>query len=218
MELATWTNFRKVLALVRAFPLKVAKLFNQGDEALLDALREFAAEILNLVPSDKPYKTALFDAINKKQPTFAMEGVLLRENPDGGALEVYLTQRSMVDTAYPGEFHCPGSGLRNKETWQKDAERVAHSEYKVPIKKVTVLFETGFFYDEARGWYWSVPCLVELEAEPAVGKWYPVDRLPENTVAHHRDDIIPAVVRYWRNRAKYDAARRKMREALGLEK
>jgi hypothetical protein len=198
--------------------LHLAAALHEGGEALMEEWRAGVAAALNLVPSDKPYGTELFDALNLKQPTFAFEGVLLRENPESGTLEVYLTQRSMSDTAYPGEFHCPGSGMRNKENWAKVASRLARNEYKVPVKNVTVLYETGFFYDEARGWYWSVPCLVELESEPAVGKWYPVDQLPENTVMHHRNDIIPAVVNYWRNRAKYDAARIQMHQTLGLEK
>jgi hypothetical protein len=196
--------------------LHLTAAIHEGEDALMVIWRQFVARALDLVPSDKPYGTPLFDALNKKQPTFAFEGVLLRENPVGGALEVYLTKRSMKDTAYPGEFHAPGSGLRNKEDWRKVAERLARNEYEVPVRHVTILHESEFFYDEARGWYCSVPCLVELEEEPVVGKWYPVDQLPEQTVGHHRDDIIPVVVRYWRNRAKYDDARATMREVLGL--
>lgn len=210
------SNLNKAMQVAMSFPFLMVRATAKGLDQEMDELREFAAEILDLVPSDQPYKTKLFDALNKKQPTFAFEGVLLREQ-QYGKIEVYLTQRSMSDTAYPGEFHAPGSGLRNKEDWQKVAERLARNEYKVAVKKVTMLHESAFFYDEQRGWYCSVPCLVELEQEPAVGKWYPVDDLPEKTVGHHRDDIIPVVVNYWRNRAKYDAARRQMREALGLK-
>ena len=208
--------YQQMKELLQDMLLLLAVLFHKGEDALMDAWRRFAAKVLNLVPADKPYGTELFDALNLKQPTFAFEGVLLREHPDTGELEVYLTQRSMQDTAYPGEFHCPGSGLRNKEDWQAVAARLARNEFKVAIKNVTVLYETGFFYGEARGWYWSLPCLVELEGEPAVGKWYPVTQLPEKTVDHHREDIIPAVVRYWRNRAQYDEARKQMLQALGL--
>lgn len=209
--------YRRITSLLQEMLLQMAATIHEGEDVLMDLWRSFVAAALNIVPSDKPYRTALFDALNLKQPTFAMEGVLLRENPESGVLEVYLTQRSMQDTAYPGEFHCPGSGLRNGEDWQAVAERLARSEYKVPVKKVTPLFESGFFYPEERGWYCSVPCLIELATEPAVGKWYPVDQLPDKTVGHHRHDIIPVVVRYWRNRAKYDAARAEMRQALGLE-
>jgi hypothetical protein len=205
-----------VIGAISNFSKKVTSMADKDEEGFLDLLRNFAASILNSVPSDKPYKMALFDALNKKQPTFAMEGVLIRESPVTGELEVYLTQRSMSETAYPGEFHAPGSGLRNKEDWKKAAERLARSEYKVPVKKVTVLFESCFFYDEARGWYCSVPCLIELDGEPIVGKWYSVDHLPDKTVGHHRDDIIPAVVRYWRNREAYDTAITQAREAIGL--
>lgn len=208
--------YQRMISLLQDMLLQLAAHIHEGEDALMDLWRSFVAACLNLVPSDQPYKTALFDALNLKQPTFAMEGVLLRENPESKELEVYLTRRSLADTAYPGEFHAPGSGLRNKEDWEKVAARLARNEYKVPVKKVTILHESARFYDEARGTYCSVPCLIELDGEPEVGKWFSISKLPEKTVWHHREWIIPAVVSYWRNRAKYDAARDQMRAALGL--
>lgn len=175
---------------------------SKGTDALMEFWKEFVAKAMNLIPNDKPYGTALFDALNKKQPTFAFEGVLLRINPETNQLEVYMTQRSMTETAYPGEYHCPGSGIRNGENWNAVAARVARNEFKVGIKSLVILYGKELWYQEARGFYCSQPCLVELEGEPAVGKWYPVDNLPEKTVEHHRDYIIPAVVSFWRSREK----------------
>ena len=120
--------YKRMVDLLQEALLQLAGVVHDGEDALMDFWRGFAAAVLNLVPSDKPYKSALFEALNKKQPTYAMEGVLLRNNPQSGAVEVYLTQRSATDTAYPGEFHCPGSGIRNGENWQAVAERLARSE------------------------------------------------------------------------------------------
>lgn len=193
-------------------------LFKQAIKLLKDALlylwRQFAARVLGLVPSDKPYGTALSDALNRMEPHFAFESALLRENPETHRIEVYLTQRMKIDTAYPGEYHCPGSAVRNGEAWEDVAKRLARDEYKSRAKSVTMLHEAGFFYQEERGWYQSVPSVVTLETESAVGKWYPVDELPEKTVAHHRDLIIPAAVAYWKNRELYEAGRYLLRLAL----
>lgn len=211
--------YQKILAMLSGMLVQLSEKSGEreAEESLMDAWREFVARALGLVPADKPYKTALFNALNRLQPVFAFEGVVLRENPETGELEVYLAQRAADDSAYPGEYHAPGSGVRNNETWEHVAARLGRSEYKVGISRIVPLWEAAFFNAEERGWYCSIPFLVELDAEPAVGKWYPVDRLPEQTVIHHREKIIPAAVSYWRNRVACDNARRAILAALRKE-
>src|SRR4051812_10298513 len=57
----------------------------------------------------------LFEAIARVKVTLTPEVVCLRQNPKTKKVEAYLTRRSLDDTAYPGQWHVPGSAIRPGE-------------------------------------------------------------------------------------------------------
>lgn len=158
-----------------------------------DQLKSLVADLIALVPNDVPYGWKLFGALCRMLPIVDFEAVVIRKS-FGGVLEVYLTQRSPNEPAYPGEYHCPGSAVRNGETFWAVGQRLGEGEFGTPIRRLRILWCAGFWYQEARGWAFSIPVLVELEGEPRTGKWYPVNNLPKATVEHHRYLILPPAV------------------------
>jgi len=176
----------------------------QGNEQLLGELAK--------IDPRKPFGTALFDALAKVTVTPAVEAVCLRlqhylpeiDAPRSLEVQVYLIQRSPDDTAYHGEWHCPGSVLRPGE----DIEDVFARLQKKEFNPSAVHFGRRQFVanvnhpTEARGHFLSLVYLCELVDDVAAswdtsslrGKWFPVDNLPEKTVETHRVRIIPAAL------------------------
>jgi len=128
----------------------------------------------------------------------AIEAVCLRRNPETQEVEVYMAQRSPDDTAYPNEWHCPGSVMRPRETIEDVLSRLSEKEFGAH------LLSTGFVCNinpsptapEARGHFLCIVYLCVLaEAENLRGQWFPLNNLPEKTVESHRNRIIPAALR-----------------------
>lgn len=181
-----------------------------------DQLKSLVADLIALVPNDLPYGPKLFGAFCRMMPIIAFEAVVFRKG-EGGELEVYLTQRPLGEPAYPGQFHSPGSAVRNGEDIWAVGQRLGAGEFGVGIKQIRILWRAGFWYQEARGWAFSIPVLVELEGEPRDGKWYSVNALPEATVEHHRYQILPPAVRAFKRKDLLDAGDFLVRVALGQE-
>jgi len=161
-----------------------------------------------------PYGTELFDALARLTVSVAVEAVCLRLQRrlvDGDAigtpsgriitpdasydeLQVYMVRRSPDDTAYPGEWHCPGSVIRRGEDVADVFSRLSMREFDGA--KLQWRFIANVNYPtEARGHFLSLVYLCVLEdAEGLKGKWFPVNQLPEKTVENHRYRIIPAAV------------------------
>ena len=150
-------------------------------------VKRVAAFCLGLVEPG-PLGTELFDAIARHSVTLAVEAVCLRRGQRG--IEVLLTQRPLDDTAYPGEWHCPGSVLRPGEEFEDVFERLADREFRGLVSSWRFVGEMNN-PEEARGHFVSRIYLVVPEGEPKKGEWFTVDDLPKNTVDHHRDSIIP---------------------------
>ena len=89
----------------------------QHNEELIRGLKQ--------IDPSKPYTPELFDALALLIISVAIEAVCLRVNPQTKKIEVLLTQRSLKNTAYPGEWHCPGSILRRGEDIKDVFERLA---------------------------------------------------------------------------------------------
>ena len=120
------------------------------------------------------------------------------EGPRFGSNGTTLRQRAQDDTAYPGEWHAPGSVFRPGENEHEVADRLA-KEFGTTI--VSFLY-IGEYVDweggEARGSFVSRNYLVVLGGPPREDdrhSWFPVDQLPPNTCHHHRDSIIPMVAK-----------------------
>ena len=153
------------------------------------------ARVLDLVDPARPYGTELFNALARVTISVAVEAVCLRRNPTNEVIEVLLFQRSPHDTAYPNQWHCPGSVMRKMESEDDVLERLSESEFGAKI--VSNAF-TGRHNNphEVRGHFLSLVYLCAIEGDTK-GAWFPVDQLPRDTVSHHRNSIIPIAVEYF---------------------
>lgn len=151
--------------------------------------REFAACVLNRLNPTAPAGTVLCNAIMCLWPTIAFEGLMFRVGRER-QVEVFLRQRALDDTAYPGQWHAPGSLYRAGERDADVANRLAREfgctfEYTYVDRHITT---------EARGTIMSLLFLCRARGEVRVDerhRWFPVDALPEGTVDFHRDVYIP---------------------------
>ena len=149
-------------------------------------------ELLNKVDPKKPYGTELFDALARPTISVAIEAVCLRWNAAAREVQVYLIQRSANDTAYPREWHCPGSVLRPGEEIDNVFDRLGQKEFGTKFLKTQFASNVNH-PTEARGHFFSVVYLCAFEEkEELKGSWFPINQLPEKTVKSHRKRIIPA--------------------------
>lgn len=146
-------------------------------------------------PSQQPYGTELFDALARVTVSVAVEAVCLRLNSSTRKVEVHMTQRSLTETAYPGEWHCPGSVMRPGEEIGDVFSRLAQKEFGGKILSRQFVANVNH-PTEARGHFFSLVYLCSLDESSGElrGGWFPVDRLPEKTIVSHRFRIIPAAV------------------------
>ncbi len=132
----------------------------------------------------------LYEQIARFSTTVAFEAILLRKRE--GAIEVYMTQRQPHE-AYAGQWHVPGSLFRRGEQPADVARRLSEREFKGIITRFQHVED--FFYQEERGWFESKVFLVEIPGQmQSGGTWFSVDALPQRTVPHHVEKIIPAAV------------------------
>lgn len=161
-----------------------------------DLYKEFAAAVLGRIDPYKPFGTALYNAIARLSWNQFFEAVALRLT-SSCEIEVYLRRRADDDTAYPGQWHAPGSVFRPGENERKVADRVSR-EFGVPIRDFAYIGEyVDWDRGEARGSGVSRIYLVQLDGDPGINdrhNWFPVNNLPEVTVDSHRIGIIPKAV------------------------
>ncbi len=158
----------------------------QGDQQLFEALAK--------IDPRKPYGTTLFNAIARLTVSPAVETVCLRLNQTTKEVEVYLVQRARDDTAYPGEWHCPGSVLRPGEDFKDAFGRLAKCEFGGIILSMQFVANANV-PTESRGHFLSLVYLCVLDDTDGLrGKWFPINQLPDKTVEHHRHRIIPVAV------------------------
>lgn len=159
--------------------------------------------LLGLVNPKEPLGTELFDALARITVSVAVEAVCLRYNNEDQRVEVYLTQRSKNDTAYPGQWHCPGSVLRPGEEEENVFLRLSQKEAGADIHSLGVIKNLNHS-NEQRGHFFSVIHLCSITGRnDGKGKWFSVNNLPKNIVGHHRDYIIPMAVSEFEFRAQY---------------
>lgn len=157
--------------------------------------KEVIAELLGGIDPAKPTGAKLCDAIMRVWTTVAFEAVAIRGSV---ATEVYLRQRDALDTAYPDEWHVPGSLYRHGERDRDVADRL-EQEFGTPIIGYT--YVEKLVTDEQRGTIHSMIFLVELDGNPRIDdrhNWFALKNLPAKTVSFHREPIIPmAVLARW---------------------
>lgn len=167
----------------------VREMLEMGRDLSYDERKEVIAELLGGIDPTKPKGAKLCDAIMRVWATVAFEAVAIR----GSAVtpEVYLRQRASDDTAYPDEWHVPGSLYRHGERDRDVADRL-EQEFGTPV--VGFNYVDKLINDEQRGTIHGLIFLVELEGEPRIDErhnWFAVNNLPAKTVSFHREFTIP---------------------------
>lgn len=157
-----------------------------------DRAKIAAAVALDLIIPRKGMGTRLFDAHARHGINIAFEAAAIRDR--NGTAQVYLTQRSLNDTAYPGQWHIPGSFVRSGESWDDVVNRLSNVEFKTEVLDYTLVERVSWLH-EARGHIYSDVYLVRLKDEDTnQGKWFDVEDLPQPMVDAHRDVLIPMAV------------------------
>lgn len=166
------------------------KLGEESADPDREVLKDYLAQLLGLIRPGK-YGTKLFDALARLTVTPAAEACCFRYTT-GVGFEVLLRQRG-PDEAYPGQFHCPGSVFRPRETDADLFLRLERSEAMTGIHNPRLVGHNNHL-DEERGHFMALIFLVDAEAGPGT-QWYPVNNLPEPMVEHHRTMVIPVALK-----------------------
>ncbi len=159
--------------------------FNPSDPIF----KEMIAEQLQRIEPGA-YGTPLYNALARLGLNVAMEAMAFRLNGVTGKIEVYMRHRTSAE-AYAFQWHAPGSVMRVGENWRSVATRLG-GEFGTNIVSYDEIGE--LFTKEERGPFLSKIFLVRLKDDPredARHRWYPVDDLPQVTVDHHEEYIIP---------------------------
>ena len=165
-----------------------------------DSERKALIAGLGRVDPAQPYGTELFDALARLTVSVALEAVCLRYDLPKKEVQVYLVQRSMDDTAYPGEWHCPGSVMRPGEDFEDVLSRLEEKEFhsKILSHSFVANINPSKKEPEVRGTFLSVVYLCTLEEKENMrSRWFqvfPKDKMPEKTVENHRDRVIPCAL------------------------
>ena len=155
--------------------------------------KALAAQVLRKI---KPgaYGPVLYNEIARLSMNLAMEAVALRVNSETNKIEVFMRRRGDSEM-YPLQWHAAGAVMRVEgkkgEGWRQLANRLS-GEFGTNILWYEEIGE--LFTEEARGPFLSKIFLVELKDKPKEDvrhRWYAVDELPQVTVDHHEEYIIP---------------------------
>lgn len=159
---------------------------NEGKERLSDEEWEQLAMLLSRMTW--PVTPAVFDALCGAVTTTGIELVVFRHNPDDRRLEVLLHRRPDHDRFYAGQWHTSGTLLQGHETDESAFARLVQDELNEAITRVDrpVQFVTANHFFPARGAEVTRLFAVIIEAYEGPGDWFPVSRLPNNLIEHHK--------------------------------
>lgn len=161
------------------------------------------ARLLGYIDPRQPFGTALFDAFARITVSVAIEGFALRRNSVTEELDVFLRRRALDDTAYPGEWHAPGTILRPGETYNNAFDRLA-GEFGTSVLSY-LLCDNLNWPQEARGHVLSIIFLVDLIDDPRKDEthcWFSVDRLPQPMVDSHEHHMLPMAIKAFEDRKR----------------
>jgi ADP-ribose pyrophosphatase YjhB (NUDIX family) len=146
----------------------------------------------------KPLGSRLFEAIARLSVSVAFEAVYLRKNTKSKNIEVFMLKRGAHES-FPGQWHVPGAVFRPGEQPKDVARRLSVREFGTAIVS-DFKCQGTFFIPDSRGWFLSLVYLVTCKKTPTPqGQWWPVKKLPKNTVPHHFKYVIPAAVQAFKN-------------------
>lgn len=191
-KIVSYRRFWRFVELVNDLA-KDPKLVIRGHDSLVvdySALKHVAALALGFINPRLPLGTELFNAVCPLTVGIAIEAVCLRRNAQG-EIEVLLTQRSLTETAGPGEWHCPGSVQRPGESHDDVFARLEACEFCTKITSREFVRDVP--NPDSRGQFESKVHLCTV-AEGGEGTCFPITALPEKTCTFHRDRVIPTAV------------------------
>ncbi len=182
-----------------AFGRRLSEMIQESlDKEGLDALRVLesfpqperelaAAFLLQTIPPGS-VSHELFVKLKEHTVSSNIELIPFRINPETEQTEVLLIKRSEDDDFWHGEWHVPGTAFLPGENEHDAWERLFGEELQ-GIERTEPTFITNHTQHVRRGTerveiYW-----VEVLEEPKEGQFFPVDKLPENTIEHHREVI-----------------------------
>lgn len=176
---------------LHALKAQTALAVLQNIDPTSQEFKGLVANLLGRIDPHKPFGTELFNAIARVSVGMSFEAALFRVAV--GKLEVYLRRRGLDETAYPGEWHVPGSFFRPGEKPRDVADRL-EGEFGIRLEQFNWVGQTPFPEDE-RGSGMSQIYLVksgqgELRLDDR-HNWFNVNELPETTVHSHRNFVIP---------------------------
>lgn len=164
-----------------------------------EELKMQAAEFLKRInPKEQPYGKVFFESLARLVVNIGIEAVFIRSNPEAGNYEILLRKRDENET-YPGQWHVPGSLLRYGEDFDAVFDRILKEECAEMDVSSYQFIGLNNNTNEARGHVVQIVyrCDMEYNGKSEVGScsWFPVDALPELVVDHHREIVIPMVIR-----------------------
>lgn len=167
-----------------------------------DLTREIS-RLLGMIDPSRPYGTELFHALCRLTITPCIEAVCLQKRFGNAEVDVLMTKRAATESAYPGEWHCPGTALRPGESFKDALKRVARTEFRARLTKENFVTLWDNLH-EARGHFHHFIYLCELGPGPE-GIWFPADPLPSDTddfkiISGHRSHVIPVALAVYKKK------------------
>jgi len=169
---------------------------------IYEKIRDNVAETLSYIDLTKPYGTKLFDALARVTISVAVEACALRKSSKTDEIEVFWRRRSMDDTAYPGEWHFPGSVMRPGETVEDVLRRLEKREFGTSILSFDFVANLNNINEE-RGHFFTPVYLLELADNAASSDtkgWFSITNLPIPVVGFHLNDLLPLVTKAFLNK------------------
>lgn len=160
-------------------------------------VRQITRKLKNYSRDTSLPKPLFFEAL-KMVPRASLEVVPICFDRDGG-LNVFLTKRNTDDEFWPGQWHCPGTMLRNadiasgglEKAWRRlNKEEFAGTELDLPIFVKAMLLDTKRGKEVALVHYVVIP--FDLDG----GKYFSVADPPSDLIEHHHQIISEAVACY----------------------
>ncbi len=153
-------------------------------------------QVVQLLSKIEPGKLPrdIFIEFTRLTVTPTIEFVPIRKTDDGG-IEVLLTKREDDDPIWPGMMHLPGTVIRAYDqigSFDDAFKRIIDDEL-FGVKTSQPIFIESILRKVKRGTEVVRIYLIEIFDEPVSGKFYPVNKLPENIIETQTEIIFNAI-------------------------
>lgn len=156
---------------------------------------ELVSLLKKLKPGFQPYE--VFEQLARLTVLSIIEFVPLRM-ADSGKIEILLLERGNNAPIWPGEVHTPGTVIRpgdNAQNTYLAFDRILNDELK-GTAFTNPHFVGSILHESKRGSEHAQVYWIEPQEPTQVGKWYDVDKLPDNLIESQRTFIQAAIENY----------------------